>query len=223
LGVIRDPGQRRITFLAAAFFLPYAAVFTFRDAGGWDRWVPQTFALWVVVYAVGGDAPKWMRGVRYFMPLALAVFNFATAILPESRIENNEHAAYARFVATFARKGDLIINAGNAGMGSGVYSEYFAGVRTTSFHLASLDEDGLRRDVAATLAAGGAVYVAEGRPVVTSASVVSPGVGREYGADGPYARRLLRGYDWELYTTYRGKGYLPSRFWRLRPVVAGVK
>jgi hypothetical protein len=211
--------SRQQAWLALAFFLPYAVFFTFRDAGGTDRWTPQTFALIFFLYAsAGAAAPKrFGRAVLYALPVLLFAANFWGSIYPESKPEYNEHLSFARFVDDVTAPGDLVVFSGLDGLGPGIYADYFAGVETAGIYFGVKDPDNFKRRMNNKLAAGRAVYVSDARPATTSADLLVPGARDEYGVTGAKARELLAGYDREFVATYEGPRYEPSNFWRLVP------
>ncbi len=215
----RKGAPRRQAWLALAFFLPYAVFFTFRDAGGTDRWTPQLFALVFFLYASAGAAPlrRFSRGVLYALPVLFFAANFAGSIYPESRPEYNEHLAFARFVGRITNPGDVVIFSGLEGLGPGVYADYFAGVESTGIYFGARDPDAFNRRINAAFAAGRAVYVSDARAEVTTTDLTAPGAREKYAVTGGVARKLLAGYDWEFVATYEGPRYEPSDFWRLVP------
>lgn len=210
---------RRQAWLALAFFLPYALFFTFRDAGGTDRWTPQAFALMFFLYAGAGAAvPRRLaRGLLYALPVLFFAGNFWGSIYPESKPEYNEHLSFARFVDDVTDPGDLVVFSGLEGLGPGAYADYFAGVETAGIYFGVRDPGAFERKIASKLAAGRAVYVSDARPVVGSADLLTPGARDRYGVDGEEARKLLAPYDREFVATYEGPRYEPSHFWRLVP------
>jgi hypothetical protein len=215
----RRGAPRRQAWLALAFFLPYAVFFTFRDAGGTDRWTPQLFALIFFLYAGAGAASlrRLGKGVLYALPVLLFTANFWGSIYPESKPEYNEHLAFARFVDRITNPGDVVIFSGLEGLGPGVYADYFAGVESTGVYFGARDPETFRRRIRAALAAGHAVYVSDARAEVTTIDLTAPGAREKYAVNGEAARKLLAGYDREFVGTYEGLRYEPSNFWRLIP------
>lgn len=215
----RAAAARRGAWWAAALFFPHAVFFTFRDAGGIDRWTIQAFAVLFFLYAVGAAAPprRWGRGLLYALPAFFFVANFCGSIYPESKPEYNEHLAFVRFVDEWTEAGDVVVTSGLGGIGGGVYLTYFAGVDEASIYVGVRDEATFRRSLEGALAAGRGVYVADVRPAVASMDFVAPGAQEEYDVTGPAAAELLAGYERELVATYRGPRYAPSRLWRLTP------
>jgi hypothetical protein len=215
----RKGAPRRQAWLALAFFLPYAVFFTFRDAGGTDRWTPQAFALVFFLYASAGAARlrRVGKGVLYTLPVLFFAANFWGSIYPESRPEYNEHLAFARFVGRITNPGDVVIFSGLEGLGPGVYADYFAGVESTGIYFGSRDPDAFRRLISTALAAGRAVYVSDARAEVATIDLTAPGAREKYGVTGKEARKLLAGYDRKFVATYEGPRYEPSNFWRLVP------
>jgi hypothetical protein len=211
--------SRRQAWLALVFFLPYAVFFTFRDAGGTDRWTPQAFALIFILYASAGAAvPKrFGRVVLYALPVLLFAGNFWGSIYPESKPQYNEHLSFARFVDDVTAPGDLVVFSGLDGLGPGIYADYFARVETVGIYFGARDPDGFKRRLDGTLATGRAVYVSDARPAATSTDLLVPDARDEYGVTGAEAEKLLAGYDREFVATYEGPRYEPSNFWRLVP------
>lgn len=210
---------RRQAWLALAFFLPYAVFFTFRDAGGTDRWTPQAFALIFFLYASAGAAAAKRLGrlVLYALPVLLFAGNFWGSIYPESKAEYNEHLSFATFVDGVTAPEDLVIFSGLDGLGPGIYADYFAGVETAGIYFGVRDPDDFKRRIDDKLAAGRAVYVSDARPATTSADLLAPGAREEYGVTGAEAEKLLASYEREFVATYEGPRYKPSTFWRLVP------
>lgn len=211
--------SRRQAWLALAFFLPYAVFFTFRDAGGTDRWTPQAFALVFFLYAGAGAAAtrRWSRIILYTLPVLLFAGNFCGSIYPESKAEYNEHLSFARFVDDVTAPGDMVIFSGLDGLGPGIYADYFAGVESAGIYFGVRDPEEFRRRVDDKLAAGRAVYVSDARPKAASADLLTPGARDEYDVTGAEASRLLASYEREFVATYEGPRYEPSTFWRLVP------
>ncbi len=208
---------RRQAWLASAFFLPYAVFFTFRDAGGTDRWAPQAFALVFFAYASAGAGGlrRFGRAVLYALPVLLFAANFSGSIYPESKPTYNEHLSFARFVDAVTEPGDLVIFSGLDVLGPGIYADYFAGVESAGIYFGARDPDGFRRRIDEKLAAGRAVYVSDARPEVATVDVLAPGARDRYSVTGQEARELLAPYEWEFVATYEGPRYEPSHFWRL--------
>jgi hypothetical protein len=210
---------RRQAWLALAFFLPYAVFFTFRDAGGTDRWTPQAFALVFFLYAgAGAAAPRRLgRVLLYALPVLFFAGNFWGSIYPESKPEYNEHLSFAKFVGDVTDPGDLVVFSGLDGLGPGIYANYFAGVETAGIYFGARDPDAFERKIENKFAAGRAVYVSDARPVVSTTNLLAPGARDRYSVTGGEARKLLAPYDCELVATYEGPRYEPSTFWRLVP------
>ena len=206
--------DRRYAYLALAFFLPFAAFFTFRDAGAWDRWLVQASAVVYFIYAGLGGSRR-ARPLLWALPALLFVGNFVAGIYPESRPENNEHLAFARYVGTLARPGDLAIFSGVGGLGQGVYINYFAGVDTAYIYFGARDPAAFRADINRRLAGGHAVIVGDDRPVASALELVAPGEEERYAVTGPVARDLLAPYKVVPLAEYHGPKYKPSPFWRL--------
>jgi len=217
--LLRKGAGRRAALLAAALFFPHALFFTFRDAGGIDRWTIQAFAVLVFIYAVAAAAAprRFGRVVLYALPALLFVANFSGSIYPESRPENNEHLAYVRFVDGLTNPGDVVVTSGFGGIGAGIYLTYFAGVEEANVYVGVRNRDNFERLLADTIAAGRNVYVADVRPAYASTDFIAPGAEEEYSVAGAVAAELLAGYERELVATYRGPRYAPSRLWRLTP------
>jgi hypothetical protein len=215
----RKGAPRRQAWFALAFFLPYAVFFTFRDAGGTDRWTPQAFALIFFLYAGAGvgELRRVSRGVLYALPVLFFVANFWGSIYPESKPEYNEHLAFARFVDAVTDPGDVVVFSGLEGLGPGVYADYFAGVESTGIYFGARDPDAFKRRLNDALAAGRAIYVSDARAEVTTIDLTAAGAREKYGVTGTEATKLLAGYDRELVATYEGPRYEPSNFWRLVP------
>jgi len=211
--------SRRQAWLALAFFLPYAVFFTFRDAGGTDRWTPQAFAVIFFLYASAGAAATKRLGrvVLYALPVLLFAGNFWGSIYPESKAEYNEHLSFARFVDDVTAPDDLVIFSGLDGLGPGIYSDYFAGVETAGIYFGVRDPDDFKRRIDDKLAAGRAVYVSDARPATSSTDLLAPGAREEYGVTGAEAEKLLASYEREFVAAYEGPRYEPSNFWRLVP------
>jgi hypothetical protein len=211
--------DRRPLWLGLALLLPFAAFFTFRDAGGIDRWTTQVFALLFLAYAGlrAGGASRAGRIVLVALPALLFVGNFAGSIYPESKEQNNEHLAFVRFVDGVTEPGDMVIFDGTGGLGTGIYPTYFAGVETTGIYFGVRDPATFHAAVDETLAAGRAVYVSDARSAAGSADVIGAGGPGEYDVTGEAAAELLASYRLEYATTYHGPRYAPSRFWRLLP------
>jgi len=214
---VRGRGPRRPAVVALAAFLPFAAYFTFRDAGAWDRWLVQAWAIIFFVYAtLGAAAPRRaVRAVLFALPALLFAGNFAAGIGPESRPANNEHLAFARYVGRLAGPGDLAIFSGVGGLGQGVYVNYFTRADTAYIVFGVADPAAFRADVDARLAAGHGVIVGDDRPVASALGLVAPGVEGRYAVTGPAARELLAPYKMTPLVVYRGPKYRPSPFWRL--------
>ncbi len=211
--------SRRQAWLALAFFLPYAVFFTFRDAGGMDRWTPQAFALIFFLYASAGAAATKRLGrlVLYALPVLLFAGNFWGSIYPESKAEYNEHLSFARFVNDVTTPGDMVVFSGLDGLGPGIYADYFAGVESAGIYFGVRDPDEFERRIAGKLAAGRAVYVSDARPATASADLLAPGARDAYDVTGAEAEKLLAPYEREFVATYEGPRYEPSTFWRLVP------
>ncbi|NIT35852.1 MAG: hypothetical protein GTN49_05030 [candidate division Zixibacteria bacterium] len=211
--------RRRHAWLAAALFLPYAAFFTFRDAGGTDRWTVQAFALMFFIFAsAGAAAPRRLGSVALYVlaPLLFAA-NFWGSIYPEADPKNNEHLAFVRFVDGLTEPGDLVVFSGVGGIGTGVYVTYFSGAETASIYYGVRDAVSFRRQIDAKFATGRRVFAGDDRPVFTSIELTVPDAAGKYRVTGGVARRLLAPYEMEYVATYEGPRYEASRFWRLSP------
>lgn len=215
----RKGAGRRAAWLAAALFFPHAVFFTFRDAGGIDRWTIQAFGVLFFIYAgAAAAAPRrFGRAVLYALPALLFVANFWGSIYPESKPENNEHLAFVRFVDGLTNPGDVVVTSGFGGIGAGIYLTYFAGVEEANIYCGARDADAFERSLEGAVEAGRDVYVADVRPAVASTDFIAPGAQAEYSVTGAAAAELLAGYERELVGTYRGPRYAPSRVWRLVP------
>ena|GEM_PF-2550849 len=211
--------RRRQAWLALALFLPYAAFFTFRDAGGTDRWTVQTFALIFFIYAsAGAAAPRLLgRVALYALPPLLFAANFWGSIYPEANPKNNEHLAFVRFVDELTEPGDLVVFSGVGGIGAGIYVTYFSGAETASVYYGVRDADSFRRRIDAKFAAGRRVFVGDDRPVFTGTELTIPDALERFRVTGGVGRRLLAPYEMEYVATYEGPRYGASRFWRLVP------
>jgi hypothetical protein len=216
---LREGAGRRVAPWAAALFFPHAVFFTFRDAGGIDRWTIQAFAALVFIYgiAAAGAKRRFGRVVLYALPVFLFVVNFCGSIYPESKPENNEHLAYVDFVDGLTNPGDVVVTSGFGGIGAGIYLSYFAGVEEANVFVGARDPARFKRLLADTIAAGRHVYIADVKPAYASTDFITPGAEEEYSVTGPVADELFAGYGRELVATYRGPRYAPSRLWRLEP------
>jgi hypothetical protein len=212
--------ERRWAWAAAALFAPYAVFFTFREAGALDRWTVQVFAAVFFIYASTAVAPssaRWFRTLIYALPLCFFAVNFGGSIYPESKPENNEHLAYARFVAGLTEPGDVVINAGGGGFGPDVYVRYFAGAETADLAAAAKDGEAFRAYVDGKIAAGHAVFLTDARPAVMAGEGFGFGASPALGETNELAADVLRPYAREYVGTYRGRRYRPSTFWKLYP------
>jgi hypothetical protein len=223
--LLRKGASRRAALWAAALFFPHAVFFTFRDAGGIDRWTIQVFAVLFFIYAIAAAAAprRFGRVVLYALPALLFLANFSGSIYPESRPENNEHLAYVRFVDGLTNPGDVVVTSGFGGIGAGIYLTYFAGVEEANVYVGVRNPENFERWLAAKIAAGRNVYAADVRPAYASTDFIAPGVEEEYSVTGATAAELLAGYERKLVATYRGPRYAPSRLWRLTPKAPNVR
>ncbi|UCH79192.1 MAG: hypothetical protein JSU81_04390 [Candidatus Coatesbacteria bacterium] len=211
---------RRSAWLAAALFAPYALFFTFREAGALDRWTVQVFAAVFFIYASTAVAPssgRWFRALLYVLPVCFFAVNLWGSICPESKPENNEHLAYARFVEGLTEPGDLVINAGGGGFGPDVYVRYFTGAETAELGAAAEDDEAFRAYVDGKIAAGHGVFLTDARPVVVAGEAFGFGASPAAGEATALAADVLKPYGQEYVATYRGRRYRPSTFWRLYP------
>lgn len=210
--------QGRLVVMVLTLIVPYAVFFLFRDVGGWDRWVVQAVGILIFIYAAAPPARAYSVALSV-LPVVLFTVNFAGGIYPESKEELNEHLSFARYVGGLAGPSDVVVFSGVGGLGQGVYLEYFTKTRPLYIYDGSFAPEAFRRRLADAVKRGARVFVVDDRPISTF-SFVGDRKAERYSVTGVVARRLLAGYDLQLYAVYRGPRYEPSRVWMLVP--AGV-